>query len=206
MKNILGRANLSKLLIVLALLVIGGVATAYTYYAGKDKQSVNSPRVDSTLYKATKYGFMFDYPKQWSAPRINESTIEGIKQIEVIFNGNSETAYSVVALMIPDASRANTVKSRIQKTLSLNKKNFLKYDETSFSTALMDTSTKSIGQINISQIVNLPKLNISAATIEVLLNPSDKCAGKLSTDDAKDCFTQADYAAVSQFSHSIRPL
>ncbi|MBX4190944.1 hypothetical protein KW794_02545 [Candidatus Saccharibacteria bacterium] len=206
------RARSSILMvIILAIIVLAALATWYftkpaskQVYSGATTVSIPS---DWLEYKATKYGFVFNYPKTWSSPEVKESVLEGVKQEEITFSGNSKTTYSVVTFMTPDNAKVTSNRANIQKTLAGDKKSFLKYDGGSYSTALMDSGTKSIAQINISQIVNLPKLKISAAVTEVLLNPNSKCAGnKLAASSNDGCFSETDYTTVSQFVKTVRPL
>ena len=203
-----------NIFLVAVLLVAAAVAVGLIWHskhknqapAASSSNALTFPS-DWPAYKATKYGFMFNYPKTWSTPVTNQLAQDTTPQDEVVFSANAKTAYSVVAILQPDTAGGTSAKSAIQKTLAGSKKDFLKYDGDSYGTTLVDSSTKSIGQINISQIVSLPKLKISAAIVEVLLNPSSKCSGnQLAASNSGGCFSQADYTTVGQFAKSIRTL
>ncbi len=202
----------TNVFLVAILLVAAAVAVGLIWHSKHKDQPAAISSNSSTFpsdwpnYKATKYDFMFNYPTAWSSPEISQ-TSQSTNQTQIIFSGNAKTAYTVVATIQPDVANGTSAKSAIQKTLTGDKKNLLKYDGGSYSTALIDPATKSIGQINLFQIVNLSKLKISGAVVEVLLNPNSKCAGSsLPSSNANGCFSQADYTTVSQFAKSIRSL
>lgn len=210
----IGNNSSRKFLYLSVVIIILIAASGYFWHRHSNgaKVSYNGSKLslpfDWKEYKATKYGFMFNYPKLWSTPQISQVDQQGIKKDQVVFSSNSEVKYSVMVSMASDAKSSTPLRSVIRQALSGNKKTFLKYDDSSYSTALVDPSTNSLGQVSLSQIINLPALNISGATVEVLLNPSNKCGngGRLATNNSDGCFSEADYTSVSQLSKSIRPI
>lgn len=196
------KKNSLNLVIIVALvlfLVVGGaVLTA------RKKSTATTPAESSSIpngwvkYEAKQYGFKFAFPKDWKSPNVQQITNKG------------QTSYQIDLL-----SKKGTVVTMLDKTISTSsiksalggdKKTFLKYDSTSYSTAFIDPNTKSLAQINLLQEISLPKLGISAAFIEVMLNPSKDCTDRLANAQSAVCFTEDDYKNVSLFAKNIKSL
>jgi hypothetical protein len=192
--------SLMVIITVLALVIIGAAyllghkhkSTATT------SESVAIPR-GWMKYEAKQYGFKFAYPKEWSAPNVQRLTNKGQVSYQVIID--DKKGFSVITLL----NKAQTA-TNIKNALAGDKKGFLKYDSSSYSTALIDSSTDSIGQVDLLQTVSLNKLGISVASVEVILNSSKDCPNHLVAGSSSTCFTEDDYKNVTTFAKNIKSL
>lgn len=222
------RPDLWKAVIILFFLIALAIAGWYIYPKAH-KTTSNTPIVSWAEYKATKYGFKFDYLKAWGTPSLHvesQQPLPGASSLTSIYAiafpdsaaGQRQSALSIT--FSPDTSASNSCApsdsncpgttflsaSLIKNILAHNKKSFVKYTDTSFAT-LASSSNHSLA-LNIAQIVNMPKLNVSAASLNYTLSQAAQSCPKsqLAQNTQTQCITQTDYSDFSQALGSLSSL
>jgi len=211
------KKNMPKILFTLIIVALFiAVALGIYFWKASDKNkpvvkndgsSISIPS-DWNEYKATKYGFMFNYPKSWGTPIVNDYSKKNGTKLEIVIPASQASNYSVVATIQKDNNDSSTItRANIKRVLQGNKKGLLNYDDNSYSIALQDPETRALAQVNLYRVVNLNKIGASALVAESLLNPGKGCPGdKLATNGSKDCFTEKDYNDLSTFAFSFKDL
>jgi hypothetical protein len=186
-------------------------------------------------YKSLAYGLKFSYPKDWGTPTVSHIEEQNGRNYIISFRTSHSSATrnptipatgvkpafnmafeseGVIHTVCPSngssciTSHAFT-KSELQKALSGDKTKFLKYDSTSYSVLLSDSKSGLASGLNFYQIVNLPRLSVSAvrAVYYNIGNTSTKCPiDRLSPDSSKDCITESIYNKVARTVSSIHSL
>jgi hypothetical protein len=224
MKNILRRPNLPKLLLVLALLILGGAATLYSSHLAKNRSAQPSASINIpdgwSVYEDRQYGLQFIYPNAWGEPQANVSTVGQDKHYSFSFtptSANSTLRTSIVISMDSGNDNAKTCsggtctlpttsRSSVLELIKEHKSSFVTSDDSSYA-IVANVPQQKISAVNVVQIVSLPKLNVSAATADYQILGGGSCAkSKFGANDTNGCVTQTVYNDISMALKSIRPL
>lgn len=211
-----------KTALILVAVVVVAVVAWYAYHKKHNdspvNNSVSSLSQDWTQYKATKYGFMFDYPKTWGTPTVSEYTRKQGTHYEIGFSTDTKQGISVTAAfdskdeMNPGCGGScgilkGYVKEDVLKALSGTKANYVKYDSSSYSTLQVDPKSDVAGELFMYQIVNLSKIKATAAQIAYTRMGSATCpSDKLADNNVSGCVTLASYNDLNRFAKSIKNL
>jgi hypothetical protein len=190
-------------IIVLVLLLLGLV---YVYGQNKtNTQKKSSSNAEWVNYKATKYGFQFSYPKSWGLPNVNETEASTGNHYDVRFY--VKRGVPSLHFISMDSGSLGLTKNKVQKAITSNSANIVKRDSTSYSTVDVYPTFGTQSQLSIRQIINLPKVNVSAVTYTYLINGklSNCPVGRFSPAD-KNCITENAYNTGLKVIKSIKAI
>lgn len=205
--------SLIGVVIALAVIIVAGFLgwKIYNNFVGNPGtgNSSSNDKVANGLvsYKNDKYGIKFNYPKEWGKAQISDYPQTG-KHFEISFTPNSKL-YSITAAIDSSKEPKAFTSTDISKALSGDKSTFLKYDSSSYSTLSSERNAgidKNINlyELNIYQIVNLPKINANAVMIAFSMTSKNSCPGPALSNTASDCVSQTVYDFVNKFAKSIQ--
>jgi hypothetical protein len=224
-----------KLLVIIlaAILVIAGLSW-YTWNHNQqqkaakeaaDKAAALVPPPGWTKYQSQKYGFQFIYPKTWGPVNVIYIPQKHGKQYTISFGFASEAAsknnvgdISQIKMDSTDflirscdeknknqcSNESAYTKVDIEKALSGDKIGIVAYDNISYT--IYDYSSYS--QLEINQIVDLPKINVTAAKATLQrYSPITGCSmDKLQIKTKAGCIGQKDYSDMKKILYSLQPL
>jgi len=216
------------ILIVVVAILIGAVGW-YVNHSKQKPSGTNQAAASWTEFSSPKYGFKFSYLKSWGTPSLHvesqeplpgESSPTSIYLVSFSDPGGSQKQSTLSISFSSDTSVQNSCPTTdkncpgttflsgalIKNILTHDKKRFVKYTDTSFSTL---ASTPNRSQVlSIVQIVNLSKLNVSAATLNYTLSDAAQSCPKslLAQNTQTQCITQNDYNNFSQALGSLSSL
>lgn len=196
----INKGSNNKLLILAALIVLFIATLAYGYF--QNKNSKNSPATSNSNwaeFKSEKYGFKFDYPKEWG--KVSLSKVPGVSGHSFLItfklqrNMSPDTPRSrpVVAIkadtnnLTNQACDAITQKCETENGFSSkdinnrleDKSGLVKYGEDYYSTLDSAPEMNLSQKLTLANIVNLKSLNISAVRGEYsLIGYDTKCPAK----------------------------
>lgn len=219
----------SKTILLFGLIVLFIATLAYGYYQNKNNKS-SSPANNSewTEFKSEKYGFKFDYPKEWKMPMITERSAETGKTYSVNFppfsRANEIRVISTVSMVFDskdlkfkvcddvDKNQCSNVvafaESDVRAALSANKAGLLFYDNDSYASLSSELQQSTISSLGITRIVKLQKIQASAVRASYILRSDAKDCSKstLAPLSSNGCITRATYDTFSRIVDSIKPL
>lgn len=192
------------LIIVLVLLLLGLV-----YVYGQNKSNSNKKAAvssDWATYSSSQYGFKFDYPKSWGTPKINETEFNTSKHYDVRFY--VKPGVPLLHSISMDSGSLGITKVKVQKAINSSSADIVKKDSTSYTTVDVYHTFDTQSQLSIKQVVNLPKVDVSAVTYTYLINGKlTSCpVGKFSPADNKSCVTENDYDTGLKVIKSIKAI
>jgi hypothetical protein len=191
---------------------------------GSTKQGSKSPAITWTDYQNAKYGVAFTYPKNWGdMVQIYEKAADVGKEYSVTFiqtgaNSGDKTISFAISMGSNDlkasfcktpgncVTSVGTTKSSIQEQLKTGS-GIAQKDDSSYVTILNDPQQK-ISGVSMYQIVNLSKINVSAAVLYYQkINSGVNCpADKIATSSTQGCFNQSDYETLNKIAKSIHSI
>lgn len=227
--------SVSIALIVVVLVAVAALAFWGGWYASNhNKNSKSSSNNTSSSvwaeYPNQKYGFKLNYLKSWGAPRLSvgsQQTSSGSSATTSLYTitfsntSSSKQPTLYISFSADSAPASNCAQgdkncpaapslsaSSIRALLSQNKSQFVKYTASSFTTLTYPSTSLSTAILNIVQIVNLPKLSVSAAGLNYTLSnvPQSCPRSQLAPSTQDKCITQSDYTNFSQSLSSLSPL
>jgi hypothetical protein len=202
----------------LFILVILGSAI-YAASHNKSKKVASLPATWSE-YRDTKYGFKFSYPSSWGKPQVSD--IKGVvgDRYQITFVSSSKTPPKASIGMAMDSSDfsstpcpasgcpsgAAMTATIVKSNISASAKNFAMSDSTSYA-LVINSDSSHISTLNAVQIVSLPKLKVSAASLLLSRRDADKCPERqLASSTKGGCVTSADYNLISQVLKSMQAI
>jgi hypothetical protein len=226
---VVNKGSNTKTLILFGLIIFFIATLAYGYYQNKNNQSKNSTSSSEwTEFKSEKYGFKFEYPKEWKMPNITERSAETGKTYSVNFppfSKSKETSIISTLSMVFDSKDLKFkvcddvdkgicsdviafTESDVKATLSANKTGLLFYDSDSYTNLSSEQQQNTINSLSIVRIVKLPKIQVSAVRASYILRSDapDCLKNALSPSSANGCITKVIYDTFSRIVDSIKPL
>lgn len=200
--------------LLVIVLLVGGI-----YYVNhsrpKTKSDVEALPVDWAQYKSTQFGFKFSYPKEWGTPDVHVNEAGRGKAYSVGFFKPGSKSGENVSISIqsdnvtnPDcSSKCGLSSESIKKQLSSSTEFYYK-DGSSYALITTAPSIRIQSALNIDQIVNLPKINASAADFSYYIpgNYKDCPSNKLSSNENKNCITETQYQTAYKVLRSLETL
>jgi hypothetical protein len=172
-----------------------------------------------TEFKSDEYGFKLNYPKEWGDVSVRERTLQVGKTYNINFGAPSATVKGVGITMDSDDYEAKycdpdgkcytevgvsktTIKDRLK-----NKAGLATATDDGYA-MIQNYPKQKISGFSASQIVNLPKIKVSAAVASYqVFKSSDKCPQvKFINDSTLKCVTEEDYHQVSKVLKSLKAL
>lgn len=222
-------------ILVLFFILLGLLGGLYVYYTShKDKtpsDTTSSLPVSWVEYKNVKYSLEFIYPNSWGSPMISESLFQTGKHYDITFahspaTSNSSSEVSIIldsedaATKICDSGGEQCVVSSvltssvIEQKLKEDKSLFATYNNSSYATILGNieqnsASKLSASKLSVYQVVNLPKLKVSAAQgIYAIMPSSSTCLeNKFSPQNSEqNCITNDLYDTMSKILKSFKSI
>lgn len=187
-------------IIVLVLLLLGLV---YVYGQNKNASKIydKSHQVVWKTYQAQAEGFKFSYPQTWGNPVLASLPASSYR---ITFPHNSSSKNSVISFyMAPSGSGIN--KNYVEQLLKKSKVSAASTDSTSY-TSLIYLPSEKISGLTMYQIVDIPKINVSAMTVTYqLTNSGPNCpAHKLSSQSG--CINKTEYSDINKLAKSFQKI
>ena len=211
-----GRPNLIIALVVIIAIVIGG-GLEYNHNHNKNSSSNAGAAVKWDTYKDTTDKFQFTYPDPWGKPHVQVISYSPGKEYSITFaapapdksNESLDMESTDVAKRVCITSgNCQTVPTltgdSIKQQLSKATYKFVAKDADSFATL---SNSVGFNNLSIYRIVNLPDLNISAASgFYAKKASSTKCSLTSFGADAMGCISQTVYTQLNTTLGSIKSL
>jgi len=206
--------NLWAIIIVLILILAIGI------YAAKhtEKKKETPPYM---TYKSQRYNFKFTYPTVWGAPKVDALQYGGGKRYTITFNPSGYNSYSKKSVAKPDqlttirvvmdSSKvcegqedcSSLTKKVIQDNLATPTQPFVGKDTGSYGMVITAPQVGIQSRATISQIVNLPKLSVDAASGTYEIDGQAQYCTSASLVNKDGCVKPADYNRLAQLLKSI---
>lgn len=213
-KHQTGIAWLPTLLAVIAVIAIALAAWRVYDKHHKTDSSTNNRAVGSqnapagwSGYQNTKYGFEFIYPNDWGAPTLTSRSLKTGNGLNISFSTSVFIDLDTENAKEPPgcASNCNTVltKSYIQNQLASSTK-FLQKGSDYYAVMVKAGGTQTL---TTDSVVNLSKINISAAQLAYSVTGADSCpADQLSANSSKTCITSTNLDTVLSVLRSFQTI
>lgn len=220
-----GFLHQNLIIFLVILVVILGLAVAYKVH---HKANVSPTATSSSLseYKNEQYGFKFTYPRAWGDASTKKTALQKGYRYAISFSGASKNLKQTLPSIVLESNDSENqfcdgkgncmklpgfTKTSFNNSLMKDKSTFLKYDST--STTILTNSLSgntSSSQLLIAQIVDLPKINVSAARglLSHTTSPSSGCGdNKLAESNSGSvCVTKNDFDGLSKTLKSIQKI
>jgi len=202
--------HLANNVTVLVIAVVAIAAFIGGWYAGTHHKKVgviNKPVSQFITYKNTENGFRLQYPSEWASPSFSKSDISDGNSYQLSFykkpDGNLK--YSIVLTMIKGQNAITD--TNVKLILKNDKSAFAASDSTSYAT-VANSPKLNVSSLSAVQIVSLPKIGITAASMTYQINGSGgNCpANKFAANSSGACIEKTDYDTVNQVLKSLKSL
>lgn len=225
------KRSYKKLLVFLVLVIILAAVGAFLWPAKKtlSPTASQSPWAD---YSSQKYGFKFTYPKSWGNPQVREAVAGSGKHYLISFVSTSTKVGfdpKTKQLVLPNKSEwiemdsadatsksctseteceviPGITESAVKTVLSKHDISLAQQDASSYAAVSAAPLYNQQSNLDVYQIVNLPKIKVSAA--HGLFHISGKAAGcpqnKFSANIS--CVSRSDYNSLNKTLRSLKAL
>lgn len=201
--------------IIILFMVLGsafGGWLAYNNHKNKTSlagSSTTAAPSDWSKYTDAKYGVEFIFPKAWGRVQVTEYSQQTGKHYEFSFAPDNKM-YSITGAFDSASMTGAFTKADITSALAQDKKNFVKYDSSSYATISTERNVGidknlNLYELNFYQIIDLPKANASAVIIAFSITSKDSCPDtKLADNPSEKCINQSVFADINKFAKSIK--
>jgi hypothetical protein len=205
--------HLARDLAIMVAVIITALSFFIGWYVGHPHQKTKKNSAASVqsgwkTYQNKQHGFQFDYPSAWTKPTFTENNAGSGKIYNVQFiktDSNGKLSYYILLTMASDSTK--TVSSSTIKQLMQASQGFVARDSSSFATVASDSQQKT-SSISAYQIVDLPKLSVTAASLTYQISGGSSTCPKnqFAQNSGGSCIEKSDYNNASALLKSIKSI